>query len=102
MKLPDKTRFLDYRLVATTRDEIDFTPTIRPSGDVRLDFSFLNYRDGGVVEILHTGNDPFALTVEGAIVGVNGPPKRIRSPLYDDAFGTRVIFPLTPDPLVTD
>ena len=102
--LPDGAEVLEARVIATTRPDIDFLvmwghPEPMPDGTAwiktHLSFSFLNYRDGGTLEILHTGENPSALAVEGAIVGVNGPPKRIRSPLYDDPFGTKVLWPIT-------
>jgi hypothetical protein len=102
--LPDGANVLEARTIAATRPDIDFyvswgPPTSMPDATVRIEtglsFSFLNHRDGGSFEILHTGDDPFAATVEGAIVGVNGPPRRIRSPLYDDALGTAVLWPLS-------
>jgi hypothetical protein len=91
--LPDGVQVLEARPIAATRPDIDFlvswgAPTRMPDGTDRiltgLSFSFLNHRDGGSLEILHTGDDPFAATVEGAIVGVKGPPARVRSPLWDD------------------
>jgi hypothetical protein len=102
--LPGDADVLEARPIAATRPDIDFlvswgSPTTMSDGSVRvptgLSFSFLNHRDGGSIEILHTGDDPFALRVEGAIVGVNGPPRRVISPLYDDAFGTKVLWPIT-------
>jgi hypothetical protein len=90
--LPDGAQVLEARPIAATRPDIDFlvdwgAPTRMPDGTVRiptgLSFSFLNHRDGGSLEILHTGDDPFALKVKGAIVGVKGPPTRIESPLSE-------------------
>jgi Resolvase, N terminal domain/Recombinase/Recombinase zinc beta ribbon domain len=57
-----------------------------------LGFSYLNRGDGGVVEILHTGELPFNAKIEGAIVGVDGPPRRIQTPLWDDPVGYRWPF----------
>jgi hypothetical protein len=76
-KLPTDVRVLDVNVLATTRPQIDFDWVSETDRNVGIDFSFLNRRDGGVIEILHTGMDPFEVKVEGAIVGVDGNPQRI-------------------------
>ena len=87
VQLPPDREILDARVVAQTRPEIDFSYVEDPFGpSIQLGFSHLNHRDGAAVEILHTG-DPFAVEVEGAIVGVNGAPTRIESPLWSDTAG---------------
>jgi hypothetical protein len=94
--LPDGADVLEARIVAVTRPDIDFLvswgpPTLMSDGAVEIKthlvFSFLNHRDGGAIEILHTGDDPFAATVEGAIVGVKGQPRRLGGSLWDDPAG---------------
>jgi len=96
LKLPDGAALLDFRVVAATRPEIDFTCHLDVDlPRVLLRFSHLNYRDGAAVEVLHTGSSPATATVEGAIVGVNGAPPRIQSPLWDDPVGVVLALILT-------
>jgi hypothetical protein len=78
VKLPKGTKLLDGRVTATTRSEIDFAcfPDERYRG-LKLGFSFLNHQDGGAIEILHTSDDPWDVDIEGAIVGVDGPPMAV-------------------------
>jgi hypothetical protein len=91
--VPSNTEILEVRVVATTRPDIDFAvfPEI-PSTKPQIGFSFLNHRDGGTVEILHTGSDPYAVSIEGAIVGVNGPPTPVNPHQWSDPLGSYV-FP---------
>jgi hypothetical protein len=83
VKLPEGAQLLDARVLTVTRPEVDFAcfpdETYR---DVRLGFSFLNRHDGGIVEILHTATDPRSPIIEGAIVGVDGPPLRVEDPFF--------------------
>jgi hypothetical protein len=73
---PHDAQLLEARVIATTRAEIDFE--CFPGGwhqhGLRVGFSFLNYQDGGAIEILHTG-DTWVVQMDGAIVGVDGPPR---------------------------
>ena len=84
--LPDGAEVLQAQIIAMTRPDIDFLvawgepiPMPDDTADIKthLIFSFLNHCDGATVEILHTGDNPYDVTVEGAIVGANGPPRRI-------------------------
>jgi hypothetical protein len=87
VKLPEDMSVLDARVLATTKPEIDFAcfPDEERYAGANLGFSFLNHRDGGAIEILHTGDDPLDVRVEGAIVGVDGPPMLVKAPLWDAA-----------------
>ena len=93
VRLPDDAVLLEAGVLTRTRSEIDFA--CFPDdwyAAVNLGFSYLNRGDGGVVEILHTGELPFNAKIEGAIVGVDSPPKRIQTPLWDDPVGYRWPF----------
>jgi hypothetical protein len=80
VRRPRDAQLLEARVIATTRAEIDFE--CLPGGwyqhGLQLGFSFLNYQDGGAIEILHTG-DGWLVDMDGAIVGVEGPPERFGS-----------------------
>jgi hypothetical protein len=93
VRLPDDSALLEARVLGSTKPEVDFAcfPNERYAG-INFGFSFLNHRDGGAIEILHTGDDPVDVRVEGAIVGVEGPPILIETPLWDDS--RMVSFPL--------
>ena len=97
IKLLDDSVVLDAQILATTRSEIDFTCLVDDNRTdiVAVSFSHLNYCDGATVEILHTGNNPSDAKVEGAIIGVNGTPICISSPLWDDPAGYKLPFLLS-------
>jgi hypothetical protein len=89
-------KVLEAKIIATTRREIDFACPVEKGGSrVKLEFSHINFQDGGAVEILHTGGILFfeefpgqvGVGMEGAIVGVNGPP-RFRVPSESEWFPT--------------
>jgi hypothetical protein len=83
--LDQKSEILDARIGAVTRPDLDFRCSAdTKSSSVDFDFSFLNHHDGATIEILHTCSNPFSVGIEGTIIGINGPPQRIRSPLWDD------------------
>jgi hypothetical protein len=86
VRLPEDAELLEARVLVTTKPEIDFAcfPDDRYT-EVNLGFSFLNHHDGGAIELLHTGEDPLDVSIEGAIVGVDGPPMYVEAPLWDDA-----------------
>jgi hypothetical protein len=80
-------RVLNAAVVAVTRPEIGFRLESVNRGELELTFHHLDHRDGATVEILHTGSDPYGLTLAGTVAGTKGRFEEIRSPLWDDPGG---------------
>lgn len=73
IKLVDKEHdphILDYRILKTSRNEINFgIPTVDDNKFI-IKFDFLDYNDGAVIEIQHTGSYETEVQTEGIILGV--------------------------------
>jgi hypothetical protein len=80
----------------TTRESIAFKAIAAAQGAAELSFDFLDYRDGALVEILHTGPSWVKADVSGVILGC---PKGI-SVTRSEARGelvSSIVFPLQRD-----
>jgi hypothetical protein len=78
VKLADPNKaieILDVSVRKSSRDAINFKAKKEDASTVRLEFEFLDYRDGAVVEVQHTGTRGTSVNVSGVILGA---PKGIR------------------------
>jgi len=66
------------RLLKSSREDIGFLAVDR-NGEVFISFNVLDYRDGVIMEIVHTGDKNTELSISGAISGV---PKGIIARSY--------------------
>jgi hypothetical protein len=63
------SRILDYRILKASRDEINFRVTSVNDNKFSFAFDFLDYNDGAVIEIQHTGSYDTEIGTEGIILG---------------------------------
>jgi len=73
IKLTDKIhspKILDYRILNTSRNEINLKVLPLGENELIITFDFLDYNDGGVIEIQHTGSYKTEIETEGIILGV--------------------------------
>ncbi|MHB8088958.1 MAG: hypothetical protein ACYDH2_12005 [Anaerolineaceae bacterium] len=73
IKLKDKEYnpiILDYRLLKTSREEININLKIEGDNKLSFSFDFLDFNDGAVIEIQHTGSYETNIETEGVILGV--------------------------------
>jgi len=69
------------KILKKSRKELDFQAVVRDR-DVLLSFKLLDYRDGAVVEVVHTGNKDTKVEIKGLVIGV---PKGIIERSYQYA-----------------
>lgn len=73
LRLKDKQHnpnILDYRILKTSRDEVNFRITSASKNEFSVAFDFLDYNDGAVMEIQHTGSYDTEIETDGIILGV--------------------------------
>ena len=63
-------RILDFKLLKTSRKEINFSIKHMDSNSLSISFDFLDHNDGAVIEIQHTGSTVSKVEIEGVILGV--------------------------------
>lgn len=65
----DDVSILEQPVVVTpSRRDIDFSATLEGKG-VKLSFDQLDYKDGAIVEIVHTGDEHTKVSLQGTIAG---------------------------------
>ena len=64
-----KLAILDYRIIRPSRDAVNFTVSRVDDTSLALQFDFLDYQDGVVIEIQHTGSYRTTVTLEGIVLG---------------------------------
>lgn len=69
------------RILKKSRKDIDFQ-VAGGNRELSLSFNLLDYRDGAVVEVVHTGNKNTKVDISGVIIGV---PKGIIERSYQHA-----------------
>lgn len=63
-------KVLDYRILRTSRDAINFVIGEKGDDFISIGFDFLDQNDGAVLEIQHTGSYETEVQSEGIILGV--------------------------------
>jgi hypothetical protein len=72
VNVPSGTRILDASILAQTKDTNRVKIVRDPITETRavVAFEYLDPRQGAVIEVLHTGEEPGATTISGTIMGI--------------------------------
>jgi hypothetical protein len=67
LRLPETNAILDAKLVSVTRPEIGFTITNISANLILLNWTILEYKDGGLIQIAYEGTTSAPFQLEGSV-----------------------------------
>lgn len=83
---------LDYQIIKTSRDAINFSVSRNSETSLKIAFDFLDQDDGAILEIQHKGSGETELVIDGIILGAPDGVKLMESKKKKSTFGRIISY----------